>query len=195
MNGRSPRSPPEIRISSRHRSHRMGGSPSRRRAARKRRSGSFRREAAGPRCCSRGRLAEGAPPLGEGAPCFSPDGRWLAIESSESGRREIVVRDPGGEARVAISTDGGTRPRWSVDGRTIYFEADGRAMRAAFDPDRGAARASEAVAANAAGQVMAITPTGRILTLRMAAPTRAFVVLQWLRELRERLPQPTTSPR
>jgi dipeptidyl aminopeptidase/acylaminoacyl peptidase len=134
-------------------------------------------------------------PFDEGAPVFSPDGHWLAIESSESGRREIVARDPGGEARVAISTDGGTRPRWSADGRTIYFEADGRAMRAAFDPDRGVARAPEAVAANGVGQVMAITPTGRVLTLRMAAPTRAFVVLQWLRELRERLPQPTTSPR
>src|SRR4051812_14849062 len=134
-------------------------------------------------------------PFDEGAPAFSPDGRWLAIESSESGRREIVVRDPGGEARVAISTDGGTRPRWSADGRAIYFEADGRAMRAAFDPDRGVARAPETVGANAMGQVMAITPTGRVLTVRMAAPRRAFVVLQWLRELRERLPQPTTSPR
>jgi Tol biopolymer transport system component len=61
---------------------------------------------------------------------FSPDGRWIAYESDESGRREIVVRpfpEPG--ALVQISTDGGGAPRWSVDGKELYFVApDGKMM-------------------------------------------------------------------
>jgi Tol biopolymer transport system component len=64
---------------------------------------------------------------------FSPDGRWIAFESDESGRPEIVVKAfqrPGGNIRV--STDGGVAPRWRADGGEIYFIApDGRMMAAA----------------------------------------------------------------
>src|SRR6185312_6810288 len=76
-------------------------------------------------------------PFDESAAVFSPDGQWLALESDESGRTEIVVRDPRNNGRrVAISQDGGSHPRWSADGRAIYFEAGRRLMRAAFDPSR-----------------------------------------------------------
>ena len=53
---------------------------------------------------------------------FSPDGRWLAVASSESGRSEIYVqpfRRPG--ARVRLSQEGGRRPRWRRDGRELFF--------------------------------------------------------------------------
>ena len=134
-------------------------------------------------------------PFDEASPAFSPDGRWLAMESSESGRTEIVVRDPGGEARTSISNGGGTHPRWAADGRTIYFEAGGRVMRAAFDPEKGTAHAPDAVSARA-GRVLAIAPSGRVLSVARAdAAPRALVVLNWLRELRERLPLPVAAPR
>jgi serine/threonine protein kinase/Tol biopolymer transport system component len=61
---------------------------------------------------------------------FSPDGRWLAYQSNETGRFEIYVRpfrQPGGQ--VAISTAGGVYPRWSRDGKELYYVApDARMM-------------------------------------------------------------------
>jgi serine/threonine-protein kinase len=56
-------------------------------------------------------------------PQVSRDGRWLAYQSDESDRFEIYVRPyPGVEAnRWQISTTGGTSPRWSPDGRELYY--------------------------------------------------------------------------
>jgi serine/threonine protein kinase len=53
---------------------------------------------------------------------FSPDGRWVAYTTDESGRREICVQSfPGGGGKWMISTDGGQYVRWSRDGREIFF--------------------------------------------------------------------------
>jgi serine/threonine-protein kinase len=58
----------------------------------------------------------------EAYPDFSPDGRWLAYASNESGRSEVYVEPyPGPGARQPISTDGGTAPAWSRDGRELFF--------------------------------------------------------------------------
>jgi hypothetical protein len=63
---------------------------------------------------------------------FSPDGRWIAYASNESGRWDVFVRPAEGSGlRVQVSTDGGSWPSWSVDGRTLYFSANGRAAAAA----------------------------------------------------------------
>ncbi len=68
---------------------------------------------------------------------FSPDGRFVAYESDESGRFEIYIRPftPPGEAgspaggQWQISTEGGLQPRWSPDGRELYYlDAQGRMM-------------------------------------------------------------------
>ena len=61
---------------------------------------------------------------------FSPDGRWLAYLSNESGRPEIYVRSfPSGEGEWQISTGGGVQPRWRRDGKELYFIAlDGKLM-------------------------------------------------------------------
>jgi Tol biopolymer transport system component len=54
----------------------------------------------------------------------SPDGRWLAYMSDESGAREVYVqRFPGLGAKQRISTNGGTEPKWSRDGRTLFYFA------------------------------------------------------------------------
>ena len=56
----------------------------------------------------------------------SPDGKWIAYESSESGRVEIYVRRfSGGGQRWQISPDGGTHAVWSKDGRELYFRSTG----------------------------------------------------------------------
>jgi eukaryotic-like serine/threonine-protein kinase len=62
----------------------------------------------------------------EGHPTPSPDGRWLAYYSSESGRSEVYVRPLYGPGRRhQVSREGGTRPRWSDDGAELYFWNDG----------------------------------------------------------------------
>ncbi len=61
-------------------------------------------------------------PFFEGRPRFSPDGRWIAYESDESGRSEIYVRHfPGPGGRWQVSTSGGSEPWWSADGREIFY--------------------------------------------------------------------------
>ena len=53
---------------------------------------------------------------------FSPDGRWVAYRSNESGRTELFVTPfPAGGARFQISANGATQPRWSPDGHSIYY--------------------------------------------------------------------------
>jgi Tol biopolymer transport system component len=74
-------------------------------------------------------------------PALSPDGRWLAFETSESGRPEIVVtpfpssHNPveASAPRWQVSTQGGTRPRWSGDGGSLLFVSldGGSVMRSA----------------------------------------------------------------
>jgi eukaryotic-like serine/threonine-protein kinase len=83
-------------------------------------------------------------------PALSPDGRWLAFESSQTGRSEIFVTPFDGSRRTLdasaprwqVSTTGGSRPRWSGDGRALYFvslddlglmRADVRSTAAGFE--------------------------------------------------------------
>jgi len=53
---------------------------------------------------------------------FSPDGRWVAYVSNDSGKDEIyVVPFANAGARVQVSTEGGSQPRWRRDGRELYY--------------------------------------------------------------------------
>jgi Tol biopolymer transport system component len=71
--------------------------------------------------------------------CFSPDGRWLAFESSEAGGTEVYVTSfPKAGAHVQVSSGGGRSPRWSADGRELFYLAPGNAlMSAAVRPESG----------------------------------------------------------
>ena len=68
----------------------------------------------------------------ETAGTLSPDGRWLAYASDESGRYEVYVQSfPGGGGKRQVSTGGGNGPRWRRDGRELfYYAADGKLMAA-----------------------------------------------------------------
>jgi hypothetical protein len=70
---------------------------------------------------------------------FSPDGRWVAYQSNESGRFEIYVQPfPGPGDKTTISTNGGAQVRWRRDGRELFYIAlDDRlmAVRIQFRPD------------------------------------------------------------
>ena len=63
---------------------------------------------------------------------LSPDGRWLAYVSDESGIPEVYVRTfPVADAQRIISSGGGTQPLWAPDGSAIYFRDGNRVVRAA----------------------------------------------------------------
>jgi serine/threonine-protein kinase len=65
-----------------------------------------------------------AGPFNEDWPAVSPDGRWLAYQSNESGRNEVYVRPLKGEGtRRQVSRAGGVSPAWSRSGRELYFES------------------------------------------------------------------------
>jgi len=64
-------------------------------------------------------------PFTEVAATFSPDGRWLAYMSIESGRMEVYVRPfPGPGGKWQISTEGGSYPTWSRNGRELFYRSD-----------------------------------------------------------------------
>ena len=61
-------------------------------------------------------------PFAEYEPSFSPDGRWIAYTSNESGRPEIYVRPfPGSGGKWQISTGGGIAARWAANGRELFY--------------------------------------------------------------------------
>jgi len=75
---------------------------------------------------SRPLFATGA---GEMMPTFSPDGRWVAYVSRQSGHNEIDVRASSGDGSIwQISNGAGVEPVWSLDGREIFYRADDKMM-------------------------------------------------------------------
>ena len=63
---------------------------------------------------------------------FSPDGRWIAFQSNETGRNEIYIQPfPGAVGKSRISTDGGSEPRWRQDSGELYFLGTDRRLMAA----------------------------------------------------------------
>ncbi len=70
-------------------------------------------------------------PFRESDAAFAPDGRWLAYTSNESGRLEVYVRPfPPGGGRWQVSDGGGAYPRWSRDGRQLFYRTDTGIMSA-----------------------------------------------------------------
>jgi serine/threonine protein kinase len=65
----------------------------------------------------------------EGYARLSPDGRWMAYVSDESGKYEVYVRAfPSGEGKRQISTQGGLEPAWSGNGRELFYLAPDRSL-------------------------------------------------------------------
>ena len=118
--------------------------------------------------------AYAASPFNEAYGVVSPDGRWLAYASDESGRFEIYVDafpTPGRRARV--SAGGGTEPRWSSQGSEIFFRRDREihAVRLDFTGDAAHAVSSEKLFA-ADGDIRSfdVAPDGERFLLNVAAP-------------------------
>jgi serine/threonine protein kinase/Tol biopolymer transport system component len=143
-------------------------------------------------------------PFNERFGAFSPDGRWVAYMSNESGRDEVYVRPfvpPGEESTVAVtvgqwqvSTAGGLAPLWSPDGQELYYLApDGGMMAAAVNASTTgfAAGAPELLfatrivgggAATGQGRQYDVAPDGRFLintVLDSAAAAPITLIQNW----------------
>ena len=129
---------------------------------------------------------------------FSPDGKWLAYSSDESGRDEIYVQPfPSLNARVQVSTDGGVQPVWSLDGSELFYRAAQNVIAATvksrapltFAPPR-VLFADRFERPQAAGHVSYdVAPDGRFLMIaapegRAGHQSEIHVVLNWFEELR-----------
>jgi Tol biopolymer transport system component len=112
-------------------------------------------------------------PANEGGARLSPNGKWVAYDSNESGRSEIYVTSyPGATAKWQVSTEGGSSPWWSADGRQLYYLAGDRVVVAAVH-DAGSFSVSPAQPVEALGdriQGFAVGRSGRIVALREIDP-------------------------
>jgi eukaryotic-like serine/threonine-protein kinase len=129
--------------------------------------------------------------FGETSAQFSPDGRWIAYASDETGRQEVYVapfQRPG--AHVLISTDGGDAPRWGHDGKELFYIRRDNTLVAATV--RSTATSIEVIAARPLFQTQfrssivpgsatmpyAVTSDGRFLVSRVVDdPTQPAITL------------------
>jgi Tol biopolymer transport system component len=93
---------------------------------------------------------------------FSPDGRWIAYTSTETGRHEVYLRRYAEHGSQRISPSGGRHPRWSGDGRELFYVADdGTIMAVAIDAGGSALRTASPRALFRARLQNAHIPGGR----------------------------------
>jgi Tol biopolymer transport system component len=140
----------------------------------------------------------------EAAPKFSPDGRWLAYISDESGHYEVYVQPyPGPGGKWQISTEGGTEPVWNPNGRELFYRTGDKmmavdiSMQSSFSAGKprvlfsGPYIPTPLVSPNydvsADGQrFLMIKPVEQ-----QQAPTQINIVLNWFEELRRKVPPGT----
>jgi eukaryotic-like serine/threonine-protein kinase len=141
-------------------------------------------------------------PFNEGAPQFSPDGRWLAYGSDESGRPEIYVQPyPGPGGKWQISSDGGTEPAWNPNGRELFFRRGNKMMavdvaaQANFSAGkpRMLFEGQFAPSATLSDRNYDVSADGQrflmVKTLEQEQPiSQINIVLNWFEELKEKVP-------
>jgi Tol biopolymer transport system component len=137
-----------------------------------------------------------ANPAGEQDGQISPDGRWVAYMAPVSSRQEIYVTPfPGPGPRWQVSTNGGGEPRWSHDGRELYFQNGEQLMGVTVNA--GATFSASAPHLVHEGRFLKsvngntswdVTPDGkRFVRIQQVEPerpvTRIDLVLNWFDEL------------
>jgi hypothetical protein len=141
-------------------------------------------------------------PFEDTAPKFSPDGKWLAYSSDESGRREVYLQPyPGPGSKWQISSEGGQEPVWNPNGRELFYRSGSKIMAVEITTQPGFAAGRpkalfEGPYLPTAGSFpyYDVSPDGqRFLMLKpvesqASAPTQINVVLNWFEELKRKVP-------
>jgi hypothetical protein len=127
---------------------------------------------------------------------LSPDGSWLAYSSNENdGRYEVFVRPfPGPGGKIQVSAGGGEEPKWSLDGRHIFYRDATRMMAVEVrrEPSFAVVGPPEALFTDnfyrLAGAVQYdVHPDGFVMLQAGGASESFIVVTNWFDELRRRL--------
>jgi len=161
-----------------------------------------------------GQLKAGAPELfvksgsNEALPAFSPDGRWIAYQSDESGATEVYVRPfpppaSGQGGRRQVSSGGGRRPHWSRSGHDLLYESADQILAAAYAvkgdtfvaekprvwiPKLGAASSANGVPWDLAPDGRRVLVVTRPAPVDAAVPEHEIVIVQnFFDELRRRV--------
>jgi Tol biopolymer transport system component len=138
-------------------------------------------------------------PFHEYGGVFSPDGRWLAYSSDESGRFEVYVQPfPGPGSKWQISTEGGggdeNPPRWARNGRELFYRNGSKMMVVDIQTEPTfTAGKPRLLFEGQYGAWWDVAPDGqRFLMVQPVEPeqpaTQINVVLNWFEELRRRVP-------
>jgi hypothetical protein len=146
-------------------------------------------------------------PSRRGSGMISPDGKWLAYRSDESGDWEIYVQPyPGPGAKVPVSIGGGVQPVWSQDGQELFYHGAGGMMMAAtitgdatpLVSDRSELFSTTRYRTGIGPRLYHVAPDGRFLMMRTPGSSgsgdggpstnQITVVLNWFEELKERVP-------
>jgi Tol biopolymer transport system component len=138
----------------------------------------------------------------EAAPVLSPDGRWLAYASDESGRYEIYLQPyPGPGAKWQISTEGGTEPVWARSGRELFYRNGAKMMSVAITtrPDVTIEKPKllfEGIYESFMGPRANydVTPDGQRFVMVQASaeesrPNQIHIVFNWFEDLKRRSPR------
>jgi serine/threonine-protein kinase len=135
-----------------------------------------------------------ATPANEMNPRFSPDGKWVAFLSDESGRSEVYVRSfPDPTSRVQISAEGAQEIVWSDDGKTIYYRSGSALLTATVEPSpfrvvRRDTLLTTQMPTATIGASYDVARDGRILTLFSNRDNFELVVSpNWITEFRQRI--------
>jgi Tol biopolymer transport system component len=129
-------------------------------------------------------------PFEEHSPRFSPDGRWIAYQSLETGGPQVYVRAfPGPGAKMQISTRGGDTPRWRRDGRELYFQNERQLFAVSFDTATGRAGEPRLLfELPQAPLAYEVAPDGARFLMQLEAEGRTqpptTVLLDWFQALR-----------
>ena len=126
---------------------------------------------------------------------ISPDGRYVAYASQESGASEVYVQPfPGPGAKTRISTQGGVAPRWSRNGRELFYWNAGRIGLQAVDVQTGnsfRAGLPRDVVRTFSGTTWDIAPDGNRFLVELfpsGNTLRLETVVNWFDDLRRRVP-------
>jgi dipeptidyl aminopeptidase/acylaminoacyl peptidase len=127
---------------------------------------------------------------------LSPDGRWLAYVSEQSGTREVYIQAfPGPGARVQVSSGGGTEPVWHPNGRELFYRTAATLMAAslAVSPELSVVRRDSlfTIGLSMPTQVANydVMPDGdRFIAIRpRSTGGPPLIIVNWTTELRERM--------
>ena len=132
-------------------------------------------------------------------PAFSPNGRWIAYQSDETGEFEIYLRRfPGGGGMSRVSTGGGSYPVWNPNGRELFYHSGNKMMAVAVETEGDLVLGRPAVLFERRFSPwgysdFAVTPDGRRFialddSVAEPAPTHLVLVQNFSEELKRLVP-------